>query len=41
MLMPVIPAKKLKDEGIEILMVTTLHGTDITLGNHPLKQARQ
>jgi hypothetical protein len=26
----------LKDEGIEIPMVTTLHGTDITLvGNHP------
>jgi hypothetical protein len=25
-----------KDEGIEIPMVTTLHGTDITLvGNHP------
>jgi hypothetical protein len=28
----------LKDEGIEIPMVTTLHGTDITLvGNHPLQ----
>jgi hypothetical protein len=26
----------LKDEGIDIPMVTTLHGTDITLvGNHP------
>jgi hypothetical protein len=36
MLMPVTWQKMLKDEGIEIPMVTTLHGTDITLGNHPL-----
>jgi hypothetical protein len=36
MLMPVIWQNKCKDEGIEIPMVTTLHGTDITLvGNHP------
>jgi N-acetyl-alpha-D-glucosaminyl L-malate synthase BshA len=36
MLMPVTWQKMLKDEGIEIPMVTTLHGTDITLvGNHP------
>jgi hypothetical protein len=25
----------LKDEGIEIPMVTTLHGTDTLVGNHP------
>jgi hypothetical protein len=29
-------AKQIKSEGIKIPMVTTLHGTDITLvGNHP------
>jgi hypothetical protein len=32
----VIWLTNVKDEGIEIPMVTTLHGTDITLvGNHP------
>jgi hypothetical protein len=31
MLMPVIWLQMLKDEGIEIPMVTTLHGTDIWL----------